>query len=175
VTEIVGNAMLNQNTGALTGGAPMQLSMSGTGVLVMAGVNSYTGGTTVSGGTLGFASPEAVPTTGILNVGRSGNISLVGLLAASGAAAPADSGLGSDATAAEPDASSASDVVTEATASDGPAAATLGSVGSIAGVTGTGGLTGAPAAVPEPGTMALLLAATAGLAVAAWKRRKLAR
>ena len=43
---------------------------------------TYTGGTAVSGGTLDFASPAALPTTGILNVGRSGSIDLSTLLMA---------------------------------------------------------------------------------------------
>ena len=70
--------------GTISDGASRTVSLvvSGSGVLILSGTNTYTGGTTVMGGTLEIASPSAMPTTGIINVGRPGRVDLRGLLAA---------------------------------------------------------------------------------------------
>ena len=69
-------------------------------MVILSGSNNYTGGTTVSEGTLEVTDPGALPTTGIINVGRSGVVSLLGLLVIPGAV-PDDSLVSVD-TAAEP-------------------------------------------------------------------------
>ena len=62
VTEIYGNAELDISTGALIGGARTPLVKSGPGTLVVAGVNTYSAGTIITGGTLAIgAAPTAVP------------------------------------------------------------------------------------------------------------------
>ena len=129
------------------------------GVLTLTGSNTYTGGTTVSEGTLEIADPTVLPATGMINVGRSGTVSLLGLLVIPDVAGLDESQVSIDA-AMEPAAST-------------PAAATVPAVAEAAlpVITGGAGLMGASPAddfapVPEPGTLALLLAGAAGLALA---------
>ena len=64
---------------AVTGSG--SLVQMGPGVLTLATSNSYTGGTSVSKGTLDIASAAALPTIGIVNVGRPGTVDLTSLLA----------------------------------------------------------------------------------------------
>jgi autotransporter-associated beta strand protein len=52
------------------------LTKSGAGSLVLTGSNTYFGGTTVSGGTLVVADASALPSAGVLVVGRSGRVVL---------------------------------------------------------------------------------------------------
>ena len=59
------------------------LSKTDSGILVLSGTNKYTGGTTVTAGTLDFASPAASPTAGILTVKAGGYVALGALLGAS--------------------------------------------------------------------------------------------
>ena len=68
----------------------------GPGVLTLTGSNSYTGGSSVSGGTLDVASPAALPSIGIVNVGLPGSVDLTSLLAGYLLSIP-DTGMDSDA------------------------------------------------------------------------------
>ena len=157
--------------------------MAGPSVLTLSGTDTYTGGTSVTGGTLDFSSSSALPTTGILNVSRPGTVNLVSLLsgyvpgvvsedvpadgAAAAAAAAADSG-DSDATTAMLGGAPA--------LSQGDAGSAVGNlaVGDPTAPAGAGlipaGAVGGPAPVPEPGTLVLLLVGAIALAFAAWRR-----
>jgi autotransporter-associated beta strand protein len=151
-------------SGNVSGQGGVTLTAGNVGTLVLAGSNSYTGGTTISEGTLDFAAPEAVPTTGILNVGRSGSVDLTGLLAAS--------------------LSSTADTNTEQTSladSPGDATAGLGMQGQTVAGNSDGTPLGDPGSiarsstvsVPEPSTFVLLCVAMIGLLAGrrAWGRR----
>jgi autotransporter-associated beta strand protein len=159
--------------GSLSDGAGvLALNESGSGRLVLSGTNAYSGGTTVSSGTLDIAGSASLPSSGVLVVGRSGMVvlgssgsgaSMAQLLAAtpSALADSAATGLtlltdGIDSTVSS---SESGDGSTEASAALGEA------------VPGSSGVSpsGSSAAVPEPGTMALL-AAVALCALAAWRR-----
>ena len=54
----------------------------GAHTLILSGTNTYTGGTTVSGGTLDFAGPSATPSVGILTVNKGGYVVLGKLIGA---------------------------------------------------------------------------------------------
>ncbi len=152
-------------SGPISGTSPGKtVALSGSGLLILSGSNTYTGGTIVSGGTLDFASPAALPKTGILNVGRSGSISLVGLLAASGAAIPAESGLSADTAAADT-------VATPPPANAGVSVA--GGTDSIAETAAAAAPAGDDAQpAPEPGTLMLLMVAAATMLGAAARGRR---
>ena len=89
-------ANLNQPSATLTLGGAVSgtggLSCGGSGTVVLSHANSYTGGTTVSSGTLNLAHPLAVPNSTI-NVGLSGALSF-----AAGNTAPILGGLAVPAT-----------------------------------------------------------------------------
>ena len=148
----------------------ISLVMSGSGVQVLAGTNTYTGGTDVTGGTLDFAGPSATPSIGILSVEPGGYVVLGGLLGASSPTVTSEeSSVESTDTTATTSTATTVTTVTTATA----AATDTNSI-----VSGSGSIVAAgsqPAAVPEPSTVMLLLVAAAALAVAAWKRRKFVR
>ncbi len=61
-------------------GAGRSVTLTGGGELTLSGNNAYTGGTAVGNGTLDFASPDAVPTTGIISVSRPGSVDLTSRL-----------------------------------------------------------------------------------------------
>ena len=73
--NIVNNATLAFNrsdsafstSGAISGSGA--LVNAGSGIVTLAGSNSYSGGTTISAGTLKFASMDAVPAIGLINLG----------------------------------------------------------------------------------------------------------
>ena len=46
----------------------------------MSGTDNYSGGTTVTGGTLDFATPESMPSTGFLDIESGGEVVLGALL-----------------------------------------------------------------------------------------------
>ena len=144
-------------TGSIVGGSGsgvISLVMSGSGTQVLAGTNTYTGGTTVSSGTLDFAGPEATPSEGIVTVNPGGYVVLGALV---GASSPA-----TDATETVADTSGTSKTVaTTSTVSE--TTATLGDAAAWS--TGMRPAPRGAAAVPEPGTLVLLAAAAAGLAI----------
>jgi autotransporter-associated beta strand protein len=135
------------------------LSVSGGGELILSGTNSYTGGTTVNGGTLSVASAQALPTSGVLVVGRSGRVVLGNILGASEV-------LGASQALAATPALSSVDSSVGGRDSSPPNFAVQSSVPVAASASGS------PAAVPEPGTVLLLLVGAAALA--AWRRRSTA-
>ncbi len=145
------------------------LVQAGAGVVTLTGSNNYTGGTTVSQGTLEVADPGALPTTGIINVGRSGTVSLLGLLVIPTVVGPDDSQASLE-TVAEPTTSTLVVATVPVVSEVAPPVVVAGGTGVI-GRTPADGLT----AVPEPGTLALLLAGAAALAAAAWWRSRLGR
>ena len=155
---------------ALAGHDSIALAVAGGGQLVLSGTNVYTGGTTVSSGTLSVAAASALPSAGVLVVGRSGRV-VLGNNPTFGAAALLIA--------------SAPEVTDSGVALMGVAApATLGEFQNPSGNAATVGdarspqqgiagiAVGGPAAtVPEPGTIALLVAGVLMLAVARWRRR----
>ena len=142
------------------------LALSGSGALTLSGTNSYYGGTTVSGGTLDIAAPSALSGSGLVTIAAGGRL-VLGTGAGIGALLAASSPVGSDAVALSAAAAPAtlggpqSGYENMATLGDAPASS-QGGAGSAVG--------GTAAAVPEPGTIALLAAAAVGLV--AWARRR---
>lgn len=145
-------------------GGSQSLSVSGGGELILSGTDSYTGGTTISGGTLVLATAAALPSSGLVTIASGGWLELGGgsgidsLFATS---APMESGAGI----------LLSDVAnSQATVSLGDVGGALetlqyppgGAVSWPPADPGGGGSTTANA-VPEPGALALALAAAVGL------------
>ena len=167
--SVTSGSVLTIAGGIGQGGGNQSLSVSGGGELILSGTDTYTGGTTVSGGTLEFASPSAMPTTGIIIVGRSGTVNLTSLLAAYlPQVAGEESTLGA---AANPEANGdAVETADEGTTTGGgattwPADDPGGTAGGEIAVT-TAGIQPEPAgvqSVPEPGTLVLTLAALVAL------------
>ena len=148
-------------SGNIDGNRPLSLN---NGTLLLSGSNSYTGGTTVSSGTLEVASPAALPSEGIINVGRSGAVSLLGLLVLPDVASPNVSQASID-TVADPSGTLAVVEIAGQTPAGG-GGTSLPDVGSM-----SEGITLAP--VPEPSTLALLGVAAAGLLAYAWRRQRI--
>jgi hypothetical protein len=163
------------NDGGRTGSDAVQLLLSGSGSgggLALSGSNSYSNGTVVSGGTLDFLVPQSLPGTGIMTVSDggwvvlgdpSGAAGLIGLLSAHSplveAVAPnlASAGISGDA-GLTPSVTSGSIPYPLCPIPSASYMATAGAAGSAA-------------AVPEPGTLALLVAAAlCGLGV--WLRKR---
>jgi autotransporter-associated beta strand protein len=136
------------------------LGLNGSGTLALSGSDSYSGGTTVSSGTLDVNSAQALPTTGVLVVGRSGRVVLGNITGAAEMIAASPLTSESTSLAAVPALSSIDSSVAEQASS--PAVQVSVPVGASP--------SGSPAAVPEPGTIMLLLVGAAALA--AWRRRK---
>ena len=141
------------------------LVLSGSGELTLSGTNSYTGGTTISGGTLDLATPSALPSSGLIAIGGGGRLVLgggAGIGALLGASSPIGSGEAALIAATQ---------ATAAIAAGDENMATLGGAPSLSQGGGGSAVGGSAAAVPEPGTMTLLAAGILMLAVAQRRRR----
>jgi autotransporter-associated beta strand protein len=139
--------------------AGTSLGLSGSGTLLLSGSDSYSGGTTVSSGTLDVNSAQALPTAGLLVVGRNGRVVLGNITGAAELAAASPLTSESISLASVPAVSSVDSSVAEQASS--PAVQTSVPVAAP--------VSGSPAAVPEPGTVLLLL--VGGVALAAWRRQ----
>jgi autotransporter-associated beta strand protein len=140
--------------------AGTSLSLSGSGTLVLSGSDSYSGGTTVNSGTLDVNSAQALPTTGVVVVGRNGRVVLGNITGAAEMIAASPLTSESISLASVPAVSSVDSSV-----------AVLASSPAVQVSVPTGApVSGGPAAVPEPGTVLLLLVGAAALAV--WRRRR---
>ena len=71
-------------TGNVSGTGPLTVGLGGTGVIVLAGNDTYTGGTTLAGGTLVAANPAGSATgTGPLPLASGATLTRTGTVAAS--------------------------------------------------------------------------------------------
>jgi autotransporter-associated beta strand protein len=153
----------NTDSGSLTGNITGAggLTKTGSGGLTLSGTNDYQGVTTVSGGTLTAGAVTSLPAGGAFDVGPNGTLVLMGdgisdsLVTDHAASAAmvypgvADGSVTvSGGFLAQPQAAAASDL-------PAPAAGSFN-----------------PASVPEPGTLALLAAAAAGLFVMVLRRKQ---
>ena len=157
-------------TGAIAGNSA--LVKDGLGELALGGVNDYTGSTTVKNGTLTINSLDALPSTTKLNINGDtdatvviaddlGAIELSGLdLGGLGVASSSPSVAGGGSPVAQMAASTVPTGASSLTTGVTPAAQAASRVSS-----------GGTAAVPEPGTIALLLAGAAIGLVALLRRR----
>ena len=143
-------------------GTGASVTLTGGGVLILSGSDTYTGGTTVSDGTIEVADAAALPATGIISVGRSGVVNLTALLCLP---ATATDGIEPTATdswsgdgSASPGAAADSGASDAGIAADGLAAAGLAAPADIQ-------------PVPEPKTLALLLAGAAGVVMILRRRQ----
>ena len=145
------------------------LALSGSGQLTLSGTNTYTGGTTVSGGTLDIAAPSALSGSGLATIAAGGRLVLgsgAGIGALLTASSPVSSARSLSAQRRRPRRRSA-DMRTHPRT--WRRSATIlhcrKAAGEIAVVVGA-------AAVPEPGTIALLAAGALVLAAASSRRRR---
>ena len=144
------------------------LALSGSGELTLSGTNAYTGGTTVSGGTLDIAAPSALAGSGLVTIAAGGRL-VLGSGAGIGALLAASSPVGSDAVALS---AAAVPATLGGPQSGYENMATLGGAPPLSQGGGGSAVGGTAAAVPEPGTLALLAAGILMLAVARWRRRR---
>ena len=121
--------------------------------LTLSGTNTYTGGTTVSGGTLDIAAPSALAGSGLVTIAAGGRL-VLGSGAGIGALLAASSPASSDAVALSAAASVPATIGGYESASGNMA--TLGGAPPLSQGGGGSAVGGTAAAVPEPGTIALL-------------------
>ena len=145
------------------------LALSGSGALTLSGTNAYTGGTTVSGGTLDIAAPSALSGSGLVTIAAGGRL-VLGSGAGIGALLAASSPVGSGAVALSAAVSAPATIGGYEVASANMA--TLGGAPSLSQGGGGSAVGGGAAAVPEPGTFALLAAGTIVFAASAVRRKR---
>ena len=143
------------------------VAKAGTGILTLPGADTYTGGTTVSDGTVELAGPAALPARGIINVGRPGTVDLTSLLASY---VPSLADMGTDETSpgASPADTPADEEITGQAATSfigSPAEVSIPETGLIIGRVTV-------ASVPEPSAFALLGAGAIGLLGYLRRRKK---
>ena len=143
------------------------LALSGGGELTLSGTNAYSGGTTVSGGTLDIAAPSALAGSGLVTIAAGGRL-VSGSGAGIGALLAASSPANSEAVALSAAASAPATLGGDESESGNMA--TLGG-DPLSSQGGAGSAVGGPAAaVPEPGTVVLLVVATV-CCLAVWRAR----
>ena len=170
VTDTAGSVLTIAQTISETGGS-RSLSVSG-GELILSGTSSYTGGTTVSGGTLEVTAAKALASSGLVTISGGGRL-VLGSGSGIGALISASSPISSGEVALSAAAATQSPLSIAARDED---MATLGGAPAISqGVAGSAVGGSAAAAVPEPGTLALFgvraaITAAAGAAAKAVAR-----
>ena len=144
--------------------------------MILTGANDYSGGTTVSGGTLDFAGPTALSTTGILTIQSGGRVVLDDLV---GAAAPSTAECMPAAEDVAADNANTTSGRISGVSGIGSISALLERIraaqsadGTTAGSAGGGAVAASPAAVPEPSAFALLGIAAVGLLGYARRRKR---
>jgi autotransporter-associated beta strand protein len=167
VSEILGNATIT-GSGQSTSisGTPMPLTVSSTGILVLAGKNSYSGGTTVLSGTVDFSTPESMPSTGILAIESGGEVVLGAIVDDGGDSEPAVAAadIASNVASAQSAIESLLARLRAERAGESGHGSAVGAAGSVTAAVSP--------AVPEPSTFALLGVAVAGLLGHLWRRRR---
>ena len=144
------------------------LALSGSGQLTLSGTNNYTGGTTVSGGTLDIAAPSALAGSGLVTIAAGGRL-VLGSGAGIGALLAVSSPASSDAVALSAAAVPATLGGPESGYED---MATLGGAPPLSQGGGGSAVGGTAAAVPEPAALALLAAGAAAAAAVLRRKRK---
>jgi autotransporter-associated beta strand protein len=157
----------NTDSGSLTGNITGAggLTKTGSGGLTLSGSNDYQGVTTVSGGTLTASAVTSLPQYGAFNIGPSGSLVLMG------DDVPLGSMLADHAAGAAMIYSAAPGVVDDSATVSGEFLAKPQAAESAV-PPAPGGGSFDPASVPEPGTLALLAAAAAGLFAMVLRRKQ---
>jgi autotransporter-associated beta strand protein len=161
--SVSGGNSLTIAGGISQSGSSCSVNVGGGGELILSNTNTYTGGTIVNSGTMAVAGASALPSAGVLVVGRSGRV-VLGASDGIGALLTASSPVGSDGVAP----STATSVPPTIESMSGNTS-TLGDDPSLL-ADGAGDTAGGTAAsVPEPSTA--LLAISGLLAIAAARGR----
>ena len=131
------------------------MTLLGGGELILSGSDRYTGGTTVTSGTLDFSTPESMPTAGILTIASGGEVALGALVDNSNDSEPAVAAVATGNASAGGDNSGQSAIealLARIRAGRAAEAARGDAAGPLDGVVASA----SPAGVPEPSTFALL-------------------